>query len=212
MGFSYTLNKIEDLDSMYSGNHVLIRGRVVALYYDSFGNSAYLTVTDHSSMVLAKVSKGPAQTILVGAIVHVRGTIALSKDLIYVDAQEVSKIQTVEDGYSELAEIPLPKEDEIPAIQGKKLVKPFEWETEKMKKLYSVTLREGRKVEWAVVGCIICVVGLFLPIIIGVLVCILGGILLLVGILTKKAWVSGYEPLTTKAKTSMNFVSGVMRK
>ncbi len=199
MGFSYTLNKIEDLDDMYSGNHVLIRGRVVGLYYDPFGNHAYLTVVDHSGMVLAEVGKGPAQTILIGAIVHVRGTIALSKDLIYVSAQEVSKIQTVEDGYSQLAEIPLPKEDEIPAIQGKKLVKPLGWQTEKMKRLYSVTVREGRKIEWAVVGCIVCVVGLFLPIVIGVLVCILGFILLLAGILTKKAWVSGYEPLTAKA-------------
>jgi len=199
MGFSYTLNKIEDLDDMYSGNHVLIRGRVVRLYYDSSDNHAYLTVADHSGMVLAKVSKGPAQTILVGAIVHVRGTIALSKDMIYVNAQEVAKIQTVEDGYSQLAEIPLPKEDEIPAIQGKKLVKPFGWQTEKMKKLYSVTVREGRKVEWAVVGCIMCAIGLLLPIVIGVLVCILGFILLLAGILTEKAWVSGYEPLTTKA-------------
>jgi uncharacterized membrane protein len=69
----------------------------------------------------------------------------------------------------------------------------------KMKKLYSVTVREERKIEWAVVGCVICVVGLLLPAVIGIFVCILGFILLLAGILTKKVWVSGYEPLTTKA-------------
>lgn len=54
MSILYAYTKIRDLEGMYLGNYVSVRGRVVWLFYDKAYMHAYLTLADDSGMVLAK--------------------------------------------------------------------------------------------------------------------------------------------------------------
>ena len=132
----YSLRKIKDLDGMHSGNYVLIRGRIINLYYDAVYQRAYLTVADDSGMILAKVQNAASQTIFTGAVVSVRGELAVHEGKIYLKTKEISKMQTVEDEYSNLVNITLIEESELPDFEGKKWVKPSSWNNKKI-----VTLR-----------------------------------------------------------------------
>jgi len=199
MVIEYQLDKIENLDKLYSGKLVSIHGRVIGLYYDSFESHAYFTVADPSGMVLVKVVEGNSQTILLGAIVHIRGKIALHDKRVYVTTKDVSKMQTVEDAYTEFAEVPVPKESDIPNLEGKKWVKPFKQEIERLTELSSVTLEKERNINFIGYGIVACIIALFLPIILGVPLFFVGIILMFYTLFTREARVTGYEVLQRKA-------------
>lgn len=193
MAIPCELYRIENLDKLYFGNLVAIRGRVIGLYYDSIDRHVYFTVADRSGMVLVKVTEGSSQTIFTGAVVHVRGKIALHDNKVYVTTKDISKMQTVEDAYTEFAEVPIPEESDVPTLDGKKWVRPFKQKTERLTKLYSVTLKEGRKISFIGYGLVLCIVALFLPVIIGGPLFFLGIILMVFALFMKEAKVTGYE-------------------
>jgi hypothetical protein len=130
MSILYRYKKIRDLEELYPGNYVSVRGRVVGLFYDKAYMRAYLTVADESGMILAKVQNAVSQTIFVGAIVDVRAEIAFHNERIYLKTKEISKMQSVEDGYTQLAAMPLPEKNELPEFDGKRWIKPFDRKTE----------------------------------------------------------------------------------
>jgi len=144
MVFPYTLRKIQEVDEMYHGNYVLIRGRIVGLYYDTPYTKAYLTIADDSGVILVKIQNAVSQTIFNGAVLNIRGEIAEQEGKFYLKTKEISKMQAVEDGYQQLTEIPLTDENSLPDFEGKRWIKPA-WKTEKLLSLYSVALREERK-------------------------------------------------------------------
>ena len=199
MAIPCELYRIENLDKLYSGNLVAIRGRVIGLYYDSIDRHVYFTVADRSGMVLVKVTEGSSQTIFTGAVVHVRGKIALHDNKVYVTTKDISKMQTVEDAYTEFAEVPIPEESDIPTSEGKKWVRPFKQKEERLTKLYSVTLKEEKKISFIGYGIAACVIALFLPIILGAPLFFLGIILMFFALFTKEARVTGYEILQRNA-------------
>jgi len=207
MSLEYSLIKIRDLEEMYSGNYVLIRGRVNSLYYDAVNIRAYLSVDDDSGMVLSQVQNAVSQTIFLGAVVNIRGEIALHKGKIYVKTKEISKMQTAEDGYSQFAGIPVPNESELPEFEGKRWVKPFDWKTKKLVDLYNVALQEERKLHWVGIGVIIFLLGFLMPVIIAIFMLAAGFLLMFGGVINKETRVAGYEALQPKSRTSLSQTS-----
>jgi len=200
MVFPYTLRKISDTDKMYPGNYVLIRGRVVGLYYDATYRKAYLTVADDSGLILAKIRNAISQTIFNGSVVNIRGEIAIHERRFYLKTKEISKLQAVEDEYQRLVKIPPHKRD-LPNFEGKRWVKPA-WKTEKLLNLYSVALREERKLELIGLGFVIFLIAFLTPVLIGILLLFLGFLLIIFGLVTTETNVVGYEPLQLKLKST----------
>jgi hypothetical protein len=192
-------SKIKDLDSMPPGKSVLIRGRTIRVYYDATGLRAYLTVADDSGVILSKVQNAVSQTILVGAIVNVRGKTAIHKGKIYLKTNEVTKIQDVEEGYSQLADISVPKEDEISSFEEKRWVKLWKGKPLTLK---SVSFQEVRRLEWVITGIMVFFLGFFVPIEVSAPI-LVGGIgLIIFGLYSKHARVTGIEVLEPKPSMS----------
>jgi len=191
----YSLRKIRDLDGMHSGNYVLIRGRIINLYYDAVYQRAYLTVADDSGMILAKVQNAASQTIFTGAVVSVRGELAVHEGKIYLKTKEISKMQTVEDEYSNLVNVTLIEESELPDFEGKKWVKPSSWNNKKIVTLRSVSLEEGVKLGRVGFGVGLFLIALLMPLIVGVFMLIAGVSLIFLGIINKETDIKAYETL-----------------
>jgi hypothetical protein len=195
MSILYTYRKIRDLEEMYPGNYVSVRGRVVWLFYDKAYMHAYLTLADDSGMVLAKVQNAASQTIFVGAIVNVRAEIASCNERIYLKTKEISKMQDVEDGYAQLATVSIPKDDVLPDFDGKRWIKPFNWKSENFVDLYSVALQEERKLGLIGIGIAVFLIAFFIPLLIGILALIFGAVLILIGLISNETLVKSYESL-----------------
>jgi len=195
MSILYTYRKIRDLEEMYPGNYVSVRGRVVWLFYDKAYMHAYLTLADDSGMVLAKAQNEASQTIFVGAIVNVRAEIVSCNERIYLKTKEISKMQDVEDGYAQLATVPIPKSDVLPDFDGKRWIKPFNWKSENFVDLYSVALQEERKLGLIGIGIAVFLIAFFIPLLIGILALIFGAVLILIGLISNETLVKSYESL-----------------
>lgn len=201
MVFPYTLKKIKDIDNMYQGNYVLIRGRIVGLYYDTPYTKAYLTIADGSGMVLVKIQNAVSQTIFNGAVVNIRGEIAEHEGKFYLKTKEISKMQAVEDGYQQLTEIPLIDENGLPDFKGKRWVKPA-WKTEKLLSLYSMALREERKLGWIGMGVVLFLIAFLTPVFIAILLFLFSFLLIILGIITTETYIAGYETSQQKLKSA----------
>ena len=195
MSILYTYRKIRDLEEMYPGNYVSVRGRVVWLFYDKAYMHAYLTLADDSGMVLAKAQNEASQTIFVGAIVNVRAEIVSCNERIYLKTKEISEMQDVEDGYAQLATVPIPKSDVLPDFDGKRWIKPFNWKSENFVDLYSVALQEERKLGLIGIGIAVFLIAFFIPLLIGILALIFGAVLILIGLISNETLVKSYESL-----------------
>jgi hypothetical protein len=201
MSILYSHRKIKDLEEMYPGNYVSVRGRVVWLFYNKAHMRAYLTLADDSGMVLAKVQNASSQTIFVGAIVSIRAEIASHEDRIYLKTKEISKMQNVEDGYAQLATISIPKENDLPNFDGRRWVKPFDWKMENFVDLHSVSLQEERKLGLIGAGIIIFLIAFLMPLPVAALMLIFGPMLILVGLISNETLVKSYESLQQKQNT-----------
>ncbi|MGB9714002.1 MAG: hypothetical protein ACPLZC_03365 [Candidatus Bathyarchaeales archaeon] len=195
MSVLYTYRKIRDLEEMYPGNYVSVRGRVVRLFYDKAYTRAYLTLADDSGMVLAKVQNAASQTIFVGAIVNVRAEIAVYRERVYLKTKEISKMQDVENGYAQLADVSIPKSDVLPDFDGRRWIKPFTYTSENFVDLYSVALQEERKLGLIGIGVAIFFIAFFTPLLIGILMLVSGAILILIGLISNETLVKSYESL-----------------
>lgn len=195
MSALYTYRKIKDLSEMHPGNYVSVRGRVVWLFYDKAYTRAYLTLADDSGMVLAKVENAASQTIFVGAIVNVRAEVATYQERVYLKTKEISKMQDVEDGYAQLANVSIPNGAVLPDFDGRRWIKPFKYKSENFVDLYSVALQEERKLGLIGVGVAVFLIAFFMPLLIGILMLVFGAILILVGLISNETLVKSYEIL-----------------
>lgn len=109
------ISRIGDIDrkKYFPGNFVTIRGRVIRIYLDISRYEAHLIVEDGKGRILIKVKKASSQTVMIGAIVNVRGALRLYEDRLFIESSNIFKLQPVGDEFSELAEIPVPKEEKI---------------------------------------------------------------------------------------------------
>ncbi len=195
MSLSYSFRKIKQLEEFYPGNWASIRGRIISLFYDVADTGAYMTISDYSGMILIKVQNAASQTIFVGAIVSIRGETALYEGKTCFKAKDVSKMQPVEDGYSQLAELPVPKGGDLADSEGKRWTKPTGWKTGKFSGLNSVTLKEESRLTWVGVGLAVFLIAFLTPIIVAVPMVLAGIMLILAGLIAKETVVTQYEAL-----------------
>jgi len=195
MALSYSFRKIKQLEEFYPGNWASIRGRIISLFCDVAYTRAYMTVSDDSGMILIKVQNAASQTVFVGAIVSIRGETALYEGKTCLKATDVSKMQPVEDGYSQLAELPVPKEGDLADSEGKRWTKPTSWKTGKFSGLNSVTLKEESRLTWVGVGLAVFLIAFLTPIIVAVPMVLAGIMLIFAGLIAKETVVTQYEAL-----------------
>jgi hypothetical protein len=151
--------------------------------------------------MLVKVKNAVSQTIFNSSVVNIRGEIAEREGRYYLETKEISKLQAVEDEYQRLVEIPLFEEGSLSDFEGKRWIKQA-WKTEKLLSLYSVALREERKLEWIGLWVVLFLIAFLTPVFIAIPVFLLGFLLIIFGLITTETNIVGYEPSQSKLKST----------
>ena len=205
---AYQRISIAECSEVPVGGHVSLYGRIVAAYVGSLEKdligdlsgyeSALFTLRDHSGMILVKVAKPIDITIMRGSIVRVWGQVnRLRSGEIYISAENIVRLQPVEDDFKKLSEIDLVGLNMIPSSMDGKLIKPF-----KGKPADTITVQRERRFELTLCGCFLCFLTLIGIPILSIFTCCAGLILIILGLVVEHPKVKGFE----LAKTSLRLL------
>ena len=190
--------QIVDCDDLLEDWKVSLYGRVIALYvgkplYKEFGIDEKLqfVLNDRSGLILVEVDHPLDITLMRGSVVKINGKVKTYDGKRYISATNVVKLQTVEDGFHELSIIEMKNINQLPEIEKNRLVKPLE-----AKLAETVTVGKERRIDFLIYGFVLCFLSFFIPFI-GILTCIAGFILIILGMTTESPKVKGFENINS---------------
>jgi len=167
---------------------VTVRARVLDMYYDG-SRRVYLTIADTSGRILVLVRESISQALYVGSIVSVHGSVLLRNERILISANDIHKLQEVEDGFQQLATIVTQPSADLPQYEDDRWIKPVE----QIERVKTAVFARNRKVEYAILGVVLVCLA-FLPIpFLSCLFCVAGIILIFVGLITETTTVTSVE-------------------
>jgi uncharacterized membrane protein len=181
----------------FEGRRVSLYGRVVALYVGEPLQKEFMArdrlrfvLRDRSGSILVEVDAPIDITLMRGSVVTVKGTVKSLEGPRYVSASTVEKLQTVEDGYHDLSIIELADNGQLPETEGGHLVRsPFGKPAE------TVTVARRRRTDFIFYGVILCIFSI-IPVL-GLLFCLGGCVLCLIGLTTEQPEVKGFEKVAS---------------
>lgn len=192
----YERVKVSGCDD-FEGRRVSLYGRVIALYVGGPLQKEFMArdrlrfvLRDSSGSILVEVDAPIDITLMRGSVVTVKGTVKSLEGLKYVSASTVEKLQTVEDGYHDLSTIELVDIGQLPETEGGHLVRSPDGELAE-----TVTVERRRRTDYIVFGFALCVLSV-IPVL-GVLFCLGGSILCLLGLTIEQPEVKGFEKVAS---------------
>jgi uncharacterized membrane protein len=181
----------------FEGRRVSLYGRVIALYVGEPLQKGFMArdrlrfvLRDRSGSILVEVDTPIDITLMRGSVVTVKGTVKSLEGPRYVSASTVEKLQTVEDGYHGLSTIELVDSSQLPETEGGHFVRSPKGEPAE-----TVTVERRRRTDFIFYGVILCVFSIIPAL--GVLFCLGGCILCLVGLTTEQPEVKGFEKVAS---------------
>jgi uncharacterized membrane protein len=191
---------IAECDEHPAGWRIALYGRVMAIFVggalpERKGSEerAQIVLSDGSGMVLVQLDRPLEVTVMRGSVLKTNGIIEVHEETRYISATNIVRLQTVEDGFDELSRIQVAGSGELPELEGSRLVRPPGGKTAE-----TVTVGRERRTDLVMYGCILCVLSI-IPVI-GILTCVAGFILLLMGLTTEVPKIREYETARTLAR------------
>jgi len=180
---------LSELGKANASQFVTVRVRVIDMFCSPL-RRVYLTTSDSSgAYMLVEVKESISQALNVGAIVQIRGSVVLSKGRIMMRTTDIHKLQEVEDGFQQLANISLASLSDLPDYEGDRWVKP----RGDMERIKSAVFAKNKNSEYAIFGILFCCLAVIPIPFLNCVFCIGGLILILFGLLTEKTAVTSVE-------------------